>query len=359
MFKNYIVIKERVNGLIRYKKYNRNNRVTSIIPFKVHPATPYMINNMEYDTNIFRFSIESLSLPESIYDLNLDNDIQTLKKQKKVGGNFSSENYTSTRFMARSRHGVKIPISLVHRKGLRLNGKNPLLIYAYGAYGSSINPYFEQEVISLLDRGFVYAVVNIRGGAELGQQWYEDGKLLKKKNSFFDFIDATEYLIEKKYSSPKKVYGWGESAGGLLMGAVVNMRPDLYKGILTQVPFVDALTTMLDPSLPLTIGEYDEWGNPEEKKYYDYIKSYSPYDNLKRHDYPHMLVTSGLHDSQVQYWEPTKYVAKLRTLKTDNNLLLLKTDMNAGHSGASGRVAKLKQTALNFSFLLSLEEMKP
>jgi oligopeptidase B len=259
---------------------------------------------------------------------------------------------------APSRDGVKIPVSLVYKKGLKRDGQNPLLIYAYGAYGDNVNPYFEQEMISLLDRGFVYAVANVRGGSEMGQYWYDDGKMLKKKNTFYDFIDVTEFLIKEKYTSPKKVYAWGVSAGGLLVGTVANMRPDLYNGLYAQVPFVDALTTMLDPSLPLTIGEYDEWGNPEDKTYYDYIKSYSPYDNITSKDYPHIFVTAGLHDSQVQYWEPAKWVAKLRTMKTDNNLLLLQTDMNAGHGGASGRVESLRQLSLGFSFLLSLEGFK-
>ena len=282
--------------------------------------------------------------------------LNELLKQKKIGTNFNSNDYVSMRFFALSRDGVNIPVSIVYKKGLKRDGMNPLLIYAYGAYGDNVNPYFEQEIFSLLDRGFVYAVANVRGGSEMGQYWYDNGKMLNKKNTFYDFIDVTKYLIKEKYTSPKKVYAWGMSAGGLLVGAVANMRPDLYNGIYAQVPFVDTLTTMLDPSIPLTIGEYDEWGNPEDKVYYDYIKSYSPYDNIVAQDYPHMFVTGGFYDSQVQYWEPAKWVAKLRTLKTDNNLLLLHTDMNAGHGGASGRIESLRQLSFGFSFLVSLEK---
>ena len=355
-FKNFIVMKERKESLISYNVLNRTTGIQKIIPFTVVPATPYILENYEFDSHKFRFSIESLSLPETIYEHDMENDQQVLLKQKIVGGNYDSGNYTSLRMFAPSRDGKRIPLSIVHKKGLKKDGSNPTLIYAYGAYGDNINPYFEQEVISLLDRGFIYVVANVRGGSEMGQDWYDDGKMLNKKNSFYDFIDVTNYLISNDYTSPKKVYAWGESAGGLLVGTVINMRPDLYKGVYAQVPFVDTLTTMLDPSIPLTIGEYDEWGNPEEKSFYDYIKTYSPYDNIKPQNYPHIYVTAGFHDSQVQYWEPAKWVAKLRETKLDNNLLLLHTDMNSGHGGASGRTESLKQLASGFSFLISIEK---
>ncbi|MDC0254305.1 S9 family peptidase [Bacteriovoracales bacterium] len=355
-FKEYIVFKERKNGLVSYRVYNRKNGEQKVIPFTVNPATPYILENYDFESRKLRFSVESLSLPETIYEYDMGSEKQVLLKQKKIGTNFNSNDYVSTRLFALSRDGVNIPVSIVYKKGLNRNGLNPVLIYAYGAYGDNVNPYFEQEIFSLLDRGFVYAVANVRGGSEMGQYWYDNGKMLNKKNTFYDFIDVTEYLIKEKYTSPKKVYAWGMSAGGLLVGAVANMRPDLYNGIYAQVPFVDTLTTMLDPSIPLTIGEYDEWGNPEDKVYYDYIKSYSPYDNIVSQEYPHMFVTGGFYDSQVQYWEPAKWVAKLRTLKTDNNLLLLHTDMNAGHGGASGRVESLKQLSFGFSFLVSLEK---
>ena len=355
-FKDFVVLKERKESLVSYRVLNRTTGSQKMITFAVNPATPYILENYEYDSHKLRFSIESLSLPETIYEYNMKNDQQILLKQKVIGGHFDSNQYISSRTFAPSRDGIKIPLSIVHKKGLQKDGSNPTLIYAYGAYGESISPYFEQEIISLLDRGFIYVVANVRGGSEMGQKWYEEGKMLNKKNTFYDFIDVTQLLISDRYTSPKKVYAWGESAGGLLVGTVINMRPDLYNGIYAQVPFVDTLTTMLDPSIPLTIGEYDEWGNPENKEFYDYIKSYSPYDNIKAQNYPHIFVTAGFHDSQVQYWEPAKWVAKLRDNKLDDNLLLLHTDMNSGHGGASGRIESLKQLASGFSFLLSIEK---
>ncbi|MDP2161099.1 MAG: prolyl oligopeptidase family serine peptidase, partial [Flavobacterium sp.] len=252
----------------------------------------------------------------------------------------------------------KVPISLVYRKEVKKDGNNPLLQYAYGSYGHSMEPNFDSTIFSLLDRGFIYAIAHIRGGEEMGRQWYEDGKLLKKMNTFTDYIDCSKFLIAQKYTNPKQLYAQGGSAGGLLMGAVVNMAPELYNGVIAQVAFVDVVTTMLDETIPLTTGEYDEWGNPNEKLYYDYMKSYSPYDNVKAQNYPNMLVTTGLHDSQVQYWEPAKWVAKLRDLKTDSNLLFLDTNMDAGHGGASGRFEALKELAKEFSFLLDLEGIK-
>ncbi|SNB23177.1 protease II (fragment) [Flavobacterium psychrophilum] len=280
------------------------------------------------------------------------------KEQEVLGGKFDKKNYIEKRVWATANDGTKIPISIIHQVGVKLEGNNPLLQYAYGSYGYSMDCTFSTTRLSLLDRGFIFAIAHIRGGEDLGRPWYEDGKLLKKKNTFTDFIDCSKYLISEKYTSAKHLYAEGGSAGGLLMGAVINMAPLLYNGIIAQVPFVDVITTMLDDSIPLTTGEYDEWGNPNKKKYYDYMKSYSPYDNIVAQKYPNMLVTTGLHDSQVQYWEPAKWVAKLRTLKTDNNLLYLDTNMDAGHGGASGRFESLKEVAKEFSFLLDLEGIK-
>jgi len=278
-----------------------------------------------------------------------------LLKQQEVVGDFDPANYFSERLMAKATDGTEIPISLVYRKGLEKNGENPVLLYGYGSYGVTMDPYFSSVRLSLLDRGFVFAIAHVRGGQMLGRQWYEDGKLLKKRNTFTDFIDCGKSLIQEGFTSSSHLYAQGGSAGGLLMGAVINMAPETFKGIVAGVPFVDVVTTMLDETIPLTTSEYDEWGNPNNKEYYDYILSYSPYDNVEAKDYPALLVTTGLHDSQVQYWEPAKWVAKLRDLKTDQNLLLLKTDMETGHSGASGRFKQYKETALEYVFLLDLE----
>ena len=253
--------------------------------------------------------------------------------------------------------GVKIPISIVYKKGLKKNGKNPLLLYGYGSYGNTIDPYFSISRLSLLDRGFVFAIAHVRGSEYLGREWYENGKLFKKENTFKDFISSTKYLISEGYTNVKQSYAYGGSAGGLLMGAVINLAPELYNGVISAVPFVDVITTMLDESIPLTTGEYDEWGNPNDEKYFDYMLSYSPYDNVKKLNYPNLLVTSGLHDSQVQYWEPAKWVAKLRDLKSNNNLLFLDTNMDAGHGGASGRFEALKEVAKEYTFLFDLEKI--
>jgi oligopeptidase B len=275
-----------------------------------------------------------------------------------LGGKFDKNNYTEERVWATATDGTKVPISMVYRKGIKKDGKNPLLLYAYGSYGMSMDPYFSTTRLSLLDRGFVYAIAHIRGGEDLGRQWYEDGKLLKKKNTFTDFIDCSKYVIAENFTSAEHLYAEGGSAGGLLMGAIVNMSPELYNGVIAQVPFVDVMTTMLDDSIPLTTGEYDEWGNPNIKKYYDYMRSYSPYDNVKAQDYPNMYVSTGLHDSQVQYWEPAKWVARLRVTKTNDKQLFLDTNMDAGHGGASGRFEALKEVAKEFAFLLDLEKIK-
>jgi oligopeptidase B len=280
------------------------------------------------------------------------------KEQQVLGGKFDKNNYIEERVWATAADGTKVPISMVYHKGLKKDGNNPLLLYAYGSYGVTMDAYFSSTRLSILDRGFVFAIAHIRGGEDLGRQWYEDGKLLKKKNTFTDFIDCSKFLIQEKYTSPKHLYAEGGSAGGLLMGAVVNMAPELYNGVIAQVPFVDVITTMLDDTIPLTTGEYDEWGNPNEKKSYDYMLSYSPYDNVKAQNYPNMFVSTGLHDSQVQYWEPAKWVAKLRTQKINNTVLYLNTNMDAGHGGASGRFEALKELAKEYSFLLDLEEIK-
>jgi oligopeptidase B len=277
------------------------------------------------------------------------------KEQEVLGGTFHKDNYISERVWATARDGVKVPISLVYHKDTKLDGSSPLLQYAYGAYGYTIDPYFSTVRLSLLDRGFIYAIAHVRGGEYLGRKWYEDGRLLHKMNTFTDFVDCSRFLIEQKYSSPTHLYASGGSAGGLLMGVVVNLAPELYNGVLSAVPFVDVLTTMLDDSIPLTTGEYDEWGNPNEKEYYDYIKSYSPYDNIRAQEYPNMLVITGLHDSQVQYFEPAKWVAKIREYKKDTNLLLFNINMEAGHGGASGRFESLREVAKEYAFLLDLE----
>jgi oligopeptidase B len=282
---------------------------------------------------------------------------KTLLKQQEVVGGYDAAEYESKRIEVRARDGKMVPLSIVYKKTSE-KGPRPLVLYGYGSYGHSIDPYFSSSRLSLLDRGFIWAIAHIRGGEDLGRIWYEEGKLLKKKNTFNDFIDCAETVINLAYTSSEHLYAMGGSAGGLLMGAVVNERPELWKGVIAAVPFVDVLTTMLDESIPLTTGEYDEWGNPNEPEYYEYIKSYSPYDNIEQKAYPNMLVTTGLHDSQVQYWEPAKWVAKLRDMKTDQNILLLHTNMDTGHSGASGRYAVHKETAMDYAFLLMLEGIK-
>jgi oligopeptidase B len=280
------------------------------------------------------------------------------KEQQVLGGKFDKNNYTEERIWATAKDGTKIPISMVYRKGLKNDSKNPLLLYAYGSYGHSMDATFSSTRLTLLDRGFIFAIAHIRGGEDLGRQWYEDGKLLKKKNTFTDFIDCSKFVIQQKYTSSEHLYAEGGSAGGLLMGAVVNLAPELYHGVIAQVPFVDVITTMLDETIPLTTGEYDEWGNPNLKKYYNYMMSYSPYDNVKKQNYPNIYVSTGLHDSQVQYWEPAKWVAKIRSMKTDNSVLFLDTNMEAGHGGASGRFEAIKELAKEYSFLLDLEKIE-
>ncbi|QCR24709.1 S9 family peptidase [Pontibacter sp. SGAir0037] len=355
IFKDYLVLDERKNGLtqLRVKKW-KDPKTDYYIDFGEETYTAGVSINPDFDSQVLRYGYSSLTTPSSTYDFNMQTKAKTLLKEQEVVGDFNKENYEAKRIYATAKDGTKIPISLVYKKGLKLDGNNPTLLYAYGSYGISMNAGFSSVRLSLLDRGFVYAIAHIRGGQEMGRQWYEDGKMLKKKNTFTDYIAASEHLIQQKYTNSNKLFAQGGSAGGLLMGAVVNMRPDLYKGVHAAVPFVDVVTTMLDTSIPLTTGEFDEWGNPADKQYYDYMLSYSPYDNVEAKNYPNMLVTTGLHDSQVQYWEPAKWVAKLRELKTDNNMLLLQTNMDAGHGGASGRFQPYKETALQYAFFLTL-----
>lgn len=351
----FLVVHEKKDGLSRLKIYHRKNLKPKLIPPFEESYMLHLGNNPDYHSEKIRIGYSSLTTPNTTYDIDLKSFEKTIAGQTKVLGGFKPEEYKSERIWITSHDGVKVPVSLVYKKNLfKKNGKSPLLLYGYGSYGSAIDPYFSSPRLSLLNRGFVFAIAHIRGGDDLGTHWYDNGKLLKKKNTFYDFIACAEHLIKNKYANSKKVFGMGGSAGGLLMGAVTNMRPELWAGIVSNVPFLDVVTTMLDKTIPLTTGEFDEWGNPEEKKYYSYIKSYSPYDNIEAKAYPPILVTTGLHDSQVQYWEPAKYVAKLRTTKTDNNLLLFYTNMKAGHGGASGRFEHLKEIALEYSFLFKV-----
>ncbi|MDK2772053.1 MAG: S9 family peptidase [Flavobacterium sp.] len=359
IFKDYLVVEERSNGLNKIQIRPWNGGEAYYLPFESETYTAYTTTNPDFDTDILRFGYQSLKTPSSVIDFNMKTKAKTvLKEQEVLGGKFNKDNYEEKRVWATAGDGTKVPISMVYKKGIKLDGNNPLLQYAYGSYGSSMDPWFSTTRLSLLDRGFIFAIAHIRGGEDLGRQWYEDGKLLKKINTFTDFIDCSKFLINEGYTSKEHLYAEGGSAGGLLMGAIVNMNPEIYNGVIAQVPFVDVVTTMLDDSIPLTTGEYDEWGNPNEKEYYDYMLSYSPYDNVKSQNYPNMYVSTGLHDSQVQYWEPAKWVAKLRELKTDNNLLFLDTNMDAGHGGASGRFEALKEVAKEFAFLLDLEKIK-
>ena len=359
IFKDFLVVEERENGLNKIRIMPWSGEGEYYLPFESETYTAYTSSNVDFDTDILRYGYQSMTTPSSIIDFNMKTKIKEVKKEQEVlGGKFDKNNYTEERVWATAEDGVKIPISMVYKKGLKKDGANPLLQYAYGSYGHSMDATFSSTRLTLLDRGFIFAIAHIRGGEDLGRQWYEDGKLLKKKNTFTDFIDCSKFLIAEKYTSPQHLYAEGGSAGGLLMGVVVNMAPELYNGIIAQVAFVDVITTMLDDSIPLTTGEYDEWGNPNVRKYYDYMLSYSPYDNILPQKYPNMYVSTGLHDSQVQYWEPAKWVAKLRALKTDDNLLFLDTNMDAGHGGASGRFEAIKELAKEYSFLLDLEKIE-
>ena len=359
IFKEYLVVEERANGLNRIRIMPWDGAGEYYLPFNSETYTASVLTNPDFDTDWVRYSYQSLATPSSVIDFNMKTRERVIRKEQQVlGGTFQKENYTEERIWAPATDGTRIPISMVYRKGLTRNGENATLLYAYGSYGVTIDPYFSSTRLSLLDRGFIYAIAHVRGGEDLGRHWYDEGKMLQKRNTFTDFIDCATFLIGEHYTSPAHLYAEGGSAGGLLMGAVANMAPKLFHGIIAQVPFVDVVTTMLDDSIPLTTGEYDEWGNPNEKEYYEYLLSYSPYDNVVAQDYPHMYISTGLHDSQVQYWEPAKWVAKLRSLKTDHNLLFLDTNMEAGHGGASGRFEALRELAKEFLFFLELENIK-
>ena len=354
VFKNFFIVTERKNGLREFRIFNILNKTDHYLNFDEEDYYVRTLANPEYNSQKLRYNFSSLKTPLSVYDYDLIDGNQKMLKQQEVVGGYNPDDYVTERKYATARDGVKVPISIVYKKGFELNGKSPLVLYGYGSYGYSVESVFRSSRLSLLDRGFAYAIAHIRGGEEIGRQWYEDGKLLNKKNTYFDFIDCGEYLISEGYTSSDHMFALGGSAGGLLVGAVINYRPDLFKGVIAAVPFVDVVTTMLDESIPLTTSEYDEWGNPNDKVYYDYMLSYSPYDQVEAKDYPALLVTTGLHDSQVQYWEPAKWVAKLRDMKTDDNLLLLQTNMDFGHGGASGRFEQYKETALEYAFMLML-----
>lgn len=356
IFKNYLVLEERKEGLLQIKIIETKNNEFHYLPFSDPTYTTYIGLNLEFNTEKLRFGYTSLTQPSSTFEYDMkERTTKLLKQQEVLGGDFLPENYLSERVWATARDGKKVPISLVYHKDTPKSAETPLLIYGYGSYGHTIDASFSNVRLSLLNRGFIYAIAHVRGGEYMGREWYEDGKMLFKKNTFFDFIDAAKYLVQENYTSEKHLYAMGGSAGGLLMGAIINYEPKLFNAIVAQVPFVDVVTTMLDETIPLTTGEFDEWGNPKDKEYYDYIKSYSPYDNIEAKDYPHILITTGLHDSQVQYWEPAKWTARLRELKTDDNLLVFKTDMTSGHGGASGRFESLKEDSLEYAFLMKLE----
>ena len=356
LFSNFMVVDERSEGLNNLRVIDMRDGSEHYLEFWEEVYTAGISYNPEFDTETLRFSYTSLTTPYSTFDYNMVTREKELLKQQEVLGDFDPENYEAKRIYGTAADGQKIPMSIVYRKGLELDGENPALIYGYGSYGFTMDPRFSSVRLSLLDRGFVYAIAHIRGGQIYGRPWYEDGKLLNKMNTFTDFNSCSEALINEGYTNPDKLFAMGGSAGGLLMGAVINLRPELYKGVIAAVPFVDVVTTMLDESIPLTTSEYDEWGNPNEKAFYDYMLSYSPYDQVEAGAYPHMLVTTGLHDSQVQYWEPAKWVAKLRDMKTDDNLLLMYCNMDTGHGGASGRYERYRETAMEYAFLLMLLE---
>ncbi|MBK8653305.1 MAG: S9 family peptidase [Haliscomenobacter sp.] len=357
VFKGFLALSERNQGItqIRIISFSGEDHYISF-PEEVYMA--YTSINMEFDRELLRLGYQSLTTPVTTFDYNMRTRELTLLKQEEVLGGFDKANYHAERLHAVARDGAKIPLSVVYRTGFRKDGTQPVLLYGYGSYGFSMEPYFSAARISLLDRGFAFAIAHVRGGEDLGRAWYEQGKLLHKKNTFYDFIDCAEYLLHHHYTSRNHLYAMGGSAGGLLIGAVVNMRPEIWKGVVAVVPFVDVVTTMLDQSIPLTTFEYDEWGDPRSKEYYDYMYSYSPYDNVEKKAYPAMLVITGLHDSQVQYWEPAKWVAKLRAYKTNDEPLLLFTNLDTGHSGASGRFERYRETALEYSFLLDLEGIR-
>ena len=354
-FKNFIVVSERKNGLTNLAIRQLESGESHDLDFGEAAFTVYPSINAEYDTDVVRYGYTSMVTPSSTFDYDMVTKKKSLLKQQEILGGYKAEDYITERVFATATDGTKVPISLVYKKGVKKDGSAPLYLYAYGSYGSSMEPTFSSARLSLLNRGFIYAIAHIRGGEEMGRQWYEDGKMMKKMNTFTDFIDCGKYLIDQKYTSKGHLYAEGGSAGGLLMGAVINLAPDLFNGVIAAVPFVDVVNTMLDETIPLTTNEYDEWGNPNNKEAYMYMKSYSPYENIEAKNYPNLLVTTGLHDSQVQYFEPAKWVAKLRATKTGENVVLLKTDMDFGHGGASGRFDYLKDQAFEWAFILKLE----
>lgn len=355
LFRDWLVVEEREHGLIRLRQIHRHSQRETKIAFDDPTYVTWIAYNPEPETACLRYGYSSMTTPDTLFELNMDSGERQVLKQQEVKG-FDASRYRSERLWVTARDGVQVPVSLVYRQEHFRRGKNPLLVYGYGSYGASMDADFSSSRLSLLDRGFVFAIAHIRGGGELGQQWYEDGKFLKKKNTFNDYIDVCDALLVQGYGNPTLCYGMGGSAGGMLMGTVINERPELLHGVVAQVPFVDVVTTMLDESIPLTTGEFEEWGNPEDEEYYHYMKSYSPYDNVRPQAYPHLLVTTGLHDSQVQYWEPAKWVAKLREQKVDDNLLLLCTDMDSGHGGKSGRYKSYEGVALEYAFLIALAQ---
>jgi oligopeptidase B len=356
VFQDYLVVQERKEGLIHLRIINQQSAEEHYLNFGEPTYTAFVSINPEFDTHLLRFGYTSLTTPRSTFDYNMKTREKTLLKEQEVLGGFDKTDYRSERLFVTARDGAKIPVSLVYHKDTKIDGSAPLLQYAYGSYGYSMDASFSSTRLSLLNRGFVYAISHIRGGQEMGRKWYDDGRMFNKINTFNDFIDCSKTLIKLKYASKDLLFAMGGSAGGLLMGAIMNNAPELYRGIVAAVPFVDVVTTMLDETIPLTTGEFEEWGNPKNKDSYDYMLSYSPYDNVSSKKYPNTLVTTGLHDSQVQYWEPAKWVAKLREVKSDDNILLLHTDMTSGHGGASGRFAALKTLALEYSFLIGLTE---
>ena len=351
MFNDFLVLDERRGGLTQFRVINQKTQEDYYIEMGEESYMAYMSTNVDFTSSLFRFGFTSLKTPSTIFDFDLNSKDREVKKQQKVIGGHDPSNYTTKRVNATAEDGTAIPMSIVYRNDIKLDGSNPTLLYGYGSYGHVVDPSFSPARLSLLERGFIFVIAHIRGGEDLGRAWYEDGKMLNKKNTFTDFISCGEFLIKENYTSTDKLCAMGGSAGGLLMGAIINIKPQIWKAVVSAVPFVDVVTTMLDDTIPLTTGEYDEWGNPNDKEYYEYIKSYSPYDQVEAKDYPALLVTTGLHDSQVQYWEPAKWVAKLRELKTDDNVLLLKTNMEAGHGGASGRYEYYKEVALDLSLI--------
>jgi oligopeptidase B len=354
LFENHMVVHERENGLQTLRILDFSNVKSSYVPFPEPVYTVSGASNPEFGSGVYRFVYSSLTTSNSVIDYNIETSEWTLVKQKPVLGGYDPANYETERIFAPAEDGTEVPVSLVYRKGFARDGSSPLLLYGYGSYGSSMDPGFNSSRLSLLDRGFVFAIAHVRGGQEMGRQWYEDGKFLKKKNTFTDFVACARHLIDEGYTSREKLAIMGRSAGGLLIGAVLNLAPELFKVAVAGVPFVDVVTTMMDESIPLTVGEFEEWGNPRDEKYYDYMLSYSPYDNVEAREYPHLLVTAGLNDPRVAYWEPAKWTAKLRRLKTDDNVLLLKTFMGAGHFSSSGRYDYLKDLVFEFAFIMDM-----